>query len=98
MKYNLPQRITHETDLMHYENYLLNDSTVQNCCSFSDYLLKHIGKTAKIHLNCHILTGVISQIGTDFLNLDRSGVCTVIPFTNIKAVTLPQENQMRHRC
>lgn len=98
MKYNLPQTITNETDLMHYENYLLNDTAVESHCSFTDNLLKNIGKTAKIYLNSLIITGVINEVGKDFLILNRSGTCTIIPFISIKAVTLPQENRMHRRC
>ncbi len=98
MKYNLPQKINNETDLMHYENYLLNDSTIQNSCCFSDNLFKHIGKTARIHLNSLIMTGIINEVGKDFLILGRSGMCTIIPLINIKAITLLQENRMRHHC
>ena len=98
MKYNLPQTIKNETDLMHYEHYLLNDDTMQNCYSFTNHLLKHIGKTARVYFNNQTMVGIISEVGKDFLTLDRTGMHTIIPFINIKAITLPQGNQMRHRC
>ena len=100
MQYNLPKNITNENDLVYYEKYLLNDSTLKTLdkdFTYNDLLRSIIGNFVIIELsNCRKM-GVITETGKDYLILGRSNNNTLIPFINIKSVILPQGNQKLRR-
>ena len=101
MQYNLPTRITGEADLKYYEKYLIDDTnnkTTIESPTTEDFLKNIKGQTVIIELlNCR-KTGVITEIGKDYIILSRFNNNTFIPFNSIKSIILPQGNQtLRHQ-
>lgn len=93
MQYNLPKRIQSEADLKFYENYLQNEKAdISYTLTLENFLQETKGHFAKIEFLNGIKTGVITNIGKDFLILRRNGNNTLIPFKNIKSIILPRGN------
>ena len=93
MQYNLPKKIDSEKDLKFYENYLQNEKIdISDNLTLENLLQENKGHFARIEFLNSIKTGVITNIGKDFLILRRNGNNTLIPFKNIKSIILPREN------
>ncbi len=97
MQYNLPKKINSESDLKHYENYLYKDTTVKteilNLSTMEEYLKNKIGICVSVQCLNYNKTGVILEVGKDYLIICRSNNNTLIPFCNIKSIILPQGNR-----
>lgn len=97
MQYNLPAKIQNESDLKIYESYLREENEISFNPTLENFLQKNIGSFARVEILNSNKTGVITNIGKDFLVLRRSNNNTLIPFNNIKSIILPRENQkFRH--
>lgn len=94
MQYNLPKRINCEEDLKFYEKYLLSDNRTEILTpnTMNDILKNKLGYCVNVRgLNIN-KTGVILEVGKDFLVLKNSNNNTLIPFSKINYLILPQGN------